>query len=124
MNSTKITAHRQTLAGRLANFIAAILTLPVFDGLSATPSSSPDKDLGVEVFSVSVCKFARNEFGHPVNPFTGLNLYQGEPGTVVLAKVTPRWSPPLLLQAQKCRLLSFKDDLRTEIGRASCRERV
>jgi hypothetical protein len=89
--------------------------MPVLAGTSEKPASSPDNQLGIEVLSVSVSKLARDSFGHAVNPFTGMNSYQGEGGTVVLAKITPRWSSPLKIQAEKCRLLSFKDDVGTDL---------
>ena len=113
MNSTNIIAHRQTLAGTLAIIIGLASAMPVLAQTSATPSSSPAGELGVEVLSLSVSKLARDAFGNAVNPFTGLGSGAGESGTVVFSKITPRWSPPLKLQGEKCRLLSFKDDAGT-----------
>jgi hypothetical protein len=110
MNSTNITTHRQTLAGTLVIVIGLALAMPVPAEPSATPSSSPAEEMGVEVLSLSVSKLARGAFGNAINPFTGFGSGAGESGTMVFAKITPRLSTSLVLQADKCRLLSFKDD--------------
>ena len=69
----------------------------------------------MEVLSLSVSKLARDSFGNAVNPFTGFGSGAGESETVVFAKITPRLSTSLVLQADKCRLLSFKDDAGTDL---------
>ncbi len=89
--------------------------MPVLAQTPATPSSSPAEELGVEVLSLSVSKLARDAFGNAVNPFSGMGFDQGEAGTVVFAKITPRLSTSVVLQADKCRLLSFKDDVGTDL---------
>ena len=89
--------------------------MPVLAQKSETPSSSPAEELGVEVLSLSVSKLGRDAFGNAVNPFSGMGFNQGEAGTVVFAKITPRQSTSLVLQAHKCRLLSFKDDVGTDL---------
>src|ERR1039458_3070339 len=94
-----------------------------------------DMDLRVEVLSLTVSKLGRDAIGHGVNPFNDHDFFSERAGTVVLAKITPP-SPALKLMAKSCRLISFKDNLGTDlftnasagtgnkIGRASCRERV
>jgi hypothetical protein len=87
-----------------------------FTGLAETPASSPDKELGVEVLSVSVSKLARDSFGNPMNPFNSFNLNEADPGTVLLAKITPREAAPWELQPDRCRVVSFTDDVGTDLS--------
>ncbi len=87
-----------------------------FTGLAETPASSPDKELGVEVLSVSVSKLARDSFGNPMNPFNSFHLNEADPGTVLLAKITPRGAAPWELQPDRCRVVSFTDDVGTDLS--------
>jgi hypothetical protein len=99
----------------LAMVFGLIAAMPALAGPSETPASSPAEELGVEVLSLSLSKLPRDDFGNVVNPFSGMGFNQGEAGTVVFARITPRLSSSLVLQTGKCRLLSFKDDVGTDL---------
>ena len=73
-----------------------------------------DMDLRVEVLSLTVSKLGRDAIGHGVNPFNDHDFFSERAGTVVLAKITPP-SPALKLMAKSCRLISFKDNLGTDL---------
>ena len=73
-----------------------------------------DIDLRVEVLSLTVSKLSPNAFGHGVSPFNDHDVLSERAGTVVLAKITPP-SPALKLMAKSCRLISFRDNLGTDL---------
>lgn len=102
--------QKQHPVGGLALVVAALVTLPGLTAASGAPASAPDKELTVEVLSVSVSKLGRDAFGNAVSEFSGMPFSQGEGGTVVLAKITPRGTAALKLLEEKCRLLSFEDN--------------
>ena len=73
-----------------------------------------DMDLRVEVLSLTVSKLSRDPFGNGVHPFNDPDVLSERAGTVVLAKITPP-SPALKLMAKSCRLISFRDNLGTDL---------
>lgn len=103
-------------AGRTTRWISAFVTVLALPGWAQTSLPSPDLELDVEVLSVSVSKLARDAFGNPANPFTSFNLCETDPGTLVLAKITPRGLSPWELQPDRCRVVSFTDDVDTDLS--------
>lgn len=98
--------------------IGAIVTLPVSVGMSEETALPQDDEMGIEVLSISVSKLSRDTFGNANNPFSSFsfsNMQEGEGGTVVLSRLTTRPAASLTLLPEKCRLLSFKDDLDTDL---------
>jgi hypothetical protein len=69
----------------------------------------------VEVLRVSVSKLARDSFGYSVGPFSNFNPRDTEPGTVLLAKFTPHGPTAWDVQPDRCRLVSFTDDIGTDL---------
>ena len=103
------------VVGGFAMLIGAILALSVCVGMSEESVLPQDDETGIEVLSISVSKLSRDSFGNANSPFSSNNMQEGEGGTVVLSRLTTRPGAPLALLPQGCRLLSFKDDLGTDL---------
>jgi hypothetical protein len=108
-------ATRDRIGARLlAALLVAVAAIPLLASSPEKPPAAADRDLSVEVLSLSVSRLDRDAFGRAVNPFR-MDFAQGEAGTVVFSKITPPPSLPLRLMEDKCRLISFKDDAATDL---------
>lgn len=95
---------------------ATLVSLSISARAAENPASADDIQFDVQPLTVSVSRVDRDAFGNPVHPFTAFNTYEADPGTVVLAKVTPRGKANWKLQPDQCRVASFRDDLDTDLS--------
>ena len=115
MKTAKNITRLPLTAGGVAMLIGPILALPVCVGMSAESALPQDDKMGIEVLSISVSKLSRDSFGNAILPFRSNSMQEGEGGTVVLSRLTTQPAAPLTLLPENCRLLSFKDDLGTDL---------
>jgi hypothetical protein len=103
---------KQSVTTKIAGFLALIAG---WTG-QAEPPASPDIEFDVQTLSISVSRLERDGFGNPRNPFGFIAMNEPEPGTVVLAKITPRGGGKWQIQPEHCRVVSFKDDKGTDLS--------
>lgn len=82
---------------------------------AASPASS-EIEFDVQPLSISVSQLERDSFGNPRNPFGFFGMNEPDPGTVVLAKITPKGDAKWQIQPEHCRVVSFRDDLGTDLS--------
>jgi hypothetical protein len=112
MNTRKLGSRILITVGSIAMLVGA------FDPMTGRAESpvSHDFEFDVQPLSVSVSRLERDAFGNPRNPFGFISINELDPGTVVLAKITPRGDARWQIQPEHCRVVSFRDDLGTDLS--------